>query len=59
MECRLRENEIPIIVHVYRNQIWLHMRTVREEEVELLANGISQAVSLAEPTPARRKTADD
>ena len=59
MECRLRENEIPIIVHVYRNQIWLHMRTVREEEVELLANGISQAVSLAEPTPARRKTADN
>lgn len=43
LERRLRENDIPIIVHVCQNQIWLHMRTVQEKEIELLADGILQS----------------
>lgn len=40
LERRLRENEVPIIVHVCQDQIWLHMRTVQEVEIEILSDGI-------------------
>lgn len=56
LERRLRENEIPIIVHVCQDQIWLHMRTVQEEEVELLADGISRSIDSAENITAHRES---
>lgn len=50
MEHRLRENETPVISHICQDQIWLHMRTVREEEIEPLADGILRAVHSSENT---------
>ncbi len=43
-ERALREFRIPIIARVYKNRLYLDLRTIREEEYEIIAEGIKYGV---------------
>ncbi len=42
LERLLRKSSVPIISHINQDKIWLHMRTVSDNETEKIAESISQ-----------------
>jgi L-seryl-tRNA(Ser) seleniumtransferase len=40
IERKLRQNEIPIIAHRSQDKIWLHLRTLLEDDLEVVAKSI-------------------
>ena len=44
LEKALRSYKVPIIVRIYKEKIYIDLRTVREEEFKIVANGIKYAL---------------
>lgn len=46
-ETRLREYSIPIITRLHKDKVYFDLRTIREEEFDIIVNGIEYALNKA------------
>lgn len=44
LEKRLRQLDTPIVTRLYKDSLYMDMRTVRDEEVDIIAAGIGRAI---------------
>ncbi len=46
LEERLRKYDTPIITRLYKNQVFIDLRTIRDKEIEEIVNGLVFAINL-------------